>query len=89
MIFCPFFVNQVRYQETDRVSEPKEEDISNNATREFTITGLKGYTSYSILVMGKTRIGDGTPSETITIRTSQSGKEVDRSHFIDRSVVVM
>ncbi|XP_071813143.1 protein sidekick-1-like isoform X3 [Apostichopus japonicus] len=63
---------KVRYQETDRVSEPKEEDISNNATREFTITGLKGYTSYSILVVGKTRIGDGTPSETITIRTSQS-----------------
>lgn len=51
-----------------------EKDIPDSTTRETTIDGLKGYTEYSILMVGRTRVGDGAPSDEITIVTRKSGR---------------
>lgn len=63
---------KVIYRETSGSFQQMEKDIPDSTTRETTIDGLKGYTEYSILMVGRTRVGDGAPSDEITIVTRKS-----------------
>ena len=72
LLFSSF---QILYQEMNSVEEMFV-DVPGNTSSQGTITGLRGYTDYSIKVLAYTRIGDGDASSAFTDTTREAGTSV-------------
>ena len=65
---------QVLYMYQQSHSGTEVLDVPGEDASTGIVTGLRGYTSYTLTVLAYTRMGDGTSSQAVIVETQESGR---------------
>ena len=75
-MYCSTSANQSYPDQMIGSNVPTIICVLNGITLAVTLTGLNPYTQYSCYVTANTSVGEGNPSTSVTVQTSESGNQV-------------
>ena len=75
-MYCNTSANQSYPEQVIGSNLPITISVVNGTTLTIMLTGLNPYTQYSCYVTANTSVGEGSPSNVVTVKTAQSGNNM-------------
>ena len=75
-VCCNTSANQSYPEQVIGSNVPTIRSVVNGRTLDVNLTGLNPYTQYSCYVTANTSVGEGSPSNIVTVQTAQSGNNM-------------